>query len=183
VKGPFQATPCVLPKPPWKSENMRDVKAMKNWVKERLAVRQVERLNKLYAEFHDGVDVDPETWLSTVARPKLEDLIDDAYEATEGDPGAIEPLRKELRGRGYAKLAELIKPNRGRGDRRHQPDFSMKAAVEDVHFIRQLWRREFGHWRRRHPDSNTQGNPPFAEEIAAEFHDVDYDKLVDLTRR
>jgi hypothetical protein len=52
----------------------------------------------------------------------------------------------------------------------------LDEAVEDVHFIRELWKREYPHWKRR------QGNPPFAEEIAAEFRGVDYNTLVERVR-
>jgi hypothetical protein len=177
VTGPWVPPTPKMPKPPWHSRNMRDVEWMKDWVKERLEVRRAESFNRLYRELceHGGVEIEA-NGPATVVYYKWQDLIDMAYEATEDDQAPIERLREAMlkRGGDYAKLAPLIRPNRGQGGRRHKRDFAMERAIEDVHFIRdELWPREHnGRWKR------SRDNPPSAEEIVAEFHGVDYNTLV-----
>jgi hypothetical protein len=186
-----------VPKPPWHTPTTRDVAALKDWTKERLTVRFVERLNKLYAELaHSGVafelNSDDEQPIRAVL-VLLEHLIALARGATKKDESPIEPLREAIRKGSFPtippELADFIHPaKRGHGKRQHKRGRAERAldeAVEDVHFIRELWKREYRHWKRRkgNPDDvNPQGNPPFAEEIAAEFHNVDYKTLVERVR-
>lgn len=165
----WEAPTPKLPKPPWWSRNKNDVEWMKAWVFERLKVRFAERLNKLYAELkaRGGIEFDPETHRGTIVHRTLQDMKDAA------EQGNMEPLREA-----YPELAEYLHPRKRKpGERRFSRDLELDDAVEDVHFIRQLWKREYGgRWKRRQPnadDANPQGNPPFAEEIAAEFHHVD----------
>jgi hypothetical protein len=112
MKGPWKPPPLKLPKPPWKSENMRDVAAMKAWVKERLEVRQSERFNKLYEELkaHGGVEIE-ENGPVTVVQYKWKELIDMAYEATEKNEAPIEPLREAVR-KPIPELADFIHPRK-----------------------------------------------------------------------
>jgi hypothetical protein len=145
----LEPPPCVLLKPKWWSQNTDDIAAMKAWVEERLRVRLVERVNRLYAELkqHGGVEFDPKTRLAAVVRFKLEDAIDVA------EQGNMEPLRKA-----YPEIAAYINPRpRQRGERRHTKNLALKRAVEDVHFIRQLWMEEYGHWKRRRREANAGG--------------------------
>jgi hypothetical protein len=164
VTGPFKAPPCVLPKPPWHTPTKRDAEKMKAWTKERLEGRKAERLNSLFEELeaHGGVDFEFNYEQATLVRRKFQDLIDEANE------GNIEPLREAVR-KVIPELADFIQlPKRGRGKRRHNTNRKVERAVEDVYFIRELWKREYrGRWKR------FRDNPPYAHEIAAEFHNVD----------
>ena len=168
-----------LPKPPWQSQNMRDVEWMKAWVCERLHVRELERTNReikeLYKEFcdHGGVDFDPETGHSKLVRPKLEDLIDQAWYYDD-----MEPLREYFR-KINPKLADLIHPRkRAQGERGFTRNAALEYAVKDVHYVRrELWPQECGNKNRK------RDNPPSAEEIVAEFYNLDHDDYEKLVSR
>jgi hypothetical protein len=186
----FEVPPLVLPRPKWESHRTKNPpEEMIAWVHERLRVRFAEEtnkeLNKLFEEMCKRgihrVEFDPETLLATLVEPNEEDLIDLANQATEADQAPIEPLREELRKRGgfYAKLAELIKPNRGQWERRHTPDFRSDRAAEDVRYIRdELWPQEYDGRRNRKQD-----NPPSAEVIAAKFWNVEVGGVISRLKK
>ena len=160
--GKWVAPPPKLPKPRcWWSHNEADADKMVAWVNEHLTVRKAERMNEMIAEVGDQWKLDPETGLATITYYKLEDMFDEA------ETGNMEPLRKA-----YPKLAKYLNPRqRGKGDYPRPPNLKAERAAEDVHFIRELWRREFGKWKR------ARNNPPFAEDIAAAFHKVHVDSV------
>lgn len=85
----------------------------------------------------------------------------------EAKRGNIEPLRDV-----YPDLVPFLHPpKRRRGQRfpKAKP-YRLQCAVADVSRIRDLWRRHFGRVKRRHDELS-------AEEIAAERHKVDVEKV------
>jgi hypothetical protein len=153
------APPPKLPKPEWWLRDTADADAMVAWVNERLWVRFAERMNKMIAEVGDQWEIDPETGLATIAYWKFEDRI------IEAEQGNMEPLREA-----YPEIAAYINPRKrdvGEHLNRFTSYLRTKWAVEDVHFIRQLWRQEYdGKWKRG------ERNPPTATQIATAFHNV-----------
>jgi hypothetical protein len=137
---------------------------MTAWVEEHLKVRLAKQLNALAQKLEDqgGVVIDRETWLAKFHPTTLTDMLDAA--AT----GDLEPLRAK-----YPELAPYLHPRkRGRGERGFQRDWVVEAAVDDVFFIRELWARQFGRFKRG------RDTPPSAEEIAAHFWNIDVRKIV-----
>src|SRR5262249_4809783 len=125
----------VLDKPPWWSQNKDDIDAMVAWVNERLRVRFLERMNKLALELYEqGVEFNPEGLGTPPVHYSYEAAIDEARK------GNVEPLRKHR-----PEIADLIhRPKRRRGERGFPRNLRLDWAVEDVKFIRQLWKREYG---------------------------------------
>jgi hypothetical protein len=160
VSVEFEAPPLTLPKPPWWSQNERDALAMTAWVEERLKRRLAEKLNAMAAELDaslgDRVAFDDKTLTAQVTHYTLDEAL------AEAAAGEVEPLRAL-----YPTIADYIHPpKRERGQRRWHRDRKLESAVDDVRFIRQLWKREYGHYKR------AVDNPPFAIEIAANFWGV-----------
>jgi hypothetical protein len=84
----------------------------------------------------------------------------------EAGHGSIEPLRNA-----HPHLASFLHlPQRKRGQRFPKVNDKLMRAVADVSRIRNLWRRHFGRVKRRHGELS-------AEEIAAEGHKLDVEKV------
>jgi hypothetical protein len=84
----------------------------------------------------------------------------------EAGHGNIEPLRNA-----HPHLASFLHlPQRKRGQRFPKVNDKLMRAVADVSRIRDLWRRHFGRVKRRHGELS-------AEEIAAEGHKLDVEKV------
>ena len=142
---------------------------MTDWIIEQLRLRLVKRLNRLARELAatGRVEFDDENGRVEVVEYTYEEAIAIAKEATEDDETPLEPLREYLRKEGRPELAGFIKSNRGRHDRRHDPDYKMTGAKEDIKSINTLWFQTYG-FRRRPRGSKM----PRAEDIAAELNNV-----------
>jgi hypothetical protein len=157
----FVAPTPKLPRPErWHSRDKRDADAMVAWVSERLNVRYAEHMNEMIAEVGDQWKHDPDTGLAEIVYWKLEDRIGEAKQDN------MEPLREA-----YPEIAAYINPRKRRqGETKQTPQrhrLRLQWAVEDVFYIRELWKREYGRWKRG------ERNPPSAEQIAANYWNVE----------
>jgi hypothetical protein len=164
----WDGTKCVAPTPQlprperWVSRDKRDADAMVAWVNEWLLVRKAEHMNEMIAEeVGDQWKIDPDTGQAEIVYWTDED------KRIEAEQGNMEPLREA-----NPKIAAYINPRKRRvGETKQVPPrhrLRLQWAVEDVFYIRELWKREYqGRWKRG------ESNKPTAEQIAANFWKVD----------
>lgn len=180
--------------PPWEPKTIATKKLFKKWVFDRLHERHhveapatTATLDK-FSEEYDRI---------CALRPEIEAL----------DYNDVNPLRElvqslliEKFGSDYPDIKMLIQPpNRGRGKQtprrgsfsgRGDDSFSRYGAAEeaarltnvehaakDVDFIRSLWKKAYGKWKRE------QDNGPSAEMLAAEFWNVSVEAVINFKNK
>ena len=84
----------------------------------------------------------------------------------------IEQLKMEQLNRTDFTEEDLAIAKRPRGQRKHY-NVDMVMAAELVHFVRELWRDEYGKFHRE------KDNQPSAEDIVAEYLGFDYERIAD----
>jgi hypothetical protein len=173
--------------PPWYPTNKAEQDWLRQWTNEQFAdldaaeaasARVLEDLLAFSRKSRFGdLDLSVHQLLTVLVSPtQIEEMKAQAQlekAKAQARLGNLEPLRRL-----YSEIAEFLhkpklKPGRpvDNDDKRYR--LRVSAAIDDVHFIRNIWANNYGRWKR--PDND----PVTAESIAAGRHGLTATKVKD----
>jgi len=165
---PAAAAPSALRPglPPWHPTNEAEKDWLRRWTNEQFA--DLDAAWEAYARTTKELVA----WCPSIEADTRDELIEEAK--AQARLGDLEPLRRL-----YPEILEFLcvpklKPGQHRPVNNNDEYYRLRAAIDDVHIVRNIWAKNYnGRWKR--PDND----PVTAESIAAGRHGLAAAKVKD----